>query len=270
VTLLEVTGLGKRFGGVAAVDQVNFTIDEGEVFGLIGPNGAGKTTVVNLITGYFPPSAGTVLFDGKATIGVPPHRLAARGLARTFQNLALFEATTVLENVLIGRHLAFTDKRWNFWFKRRKQERIQRAAALDLLGQVGLVDYAKEDVSGLPYGLRRRVEVARALAVGPRLLLLDEPTAGMTRKESDDIGALIREVNASGVTVLLVDHNVRLVSEVCDRVAVMDWGTIITEGEPEQVWADSRVQEAYLGVRHKVHDGAPGVSEQRGVTDARD
>src|SRR4051794_15755745 len=224
MTLLEVAGLSKRFGGVAAVDQVNFTISEGEVFGLIGPNGAGKTTVVNLITGYFPPSAGTVFFDGKATIGVPPHRLAARGLARTFQNLALFEATTVLENVLIGRHLAFKDKRWNIWFKRRSQERTQRAAALDLLRQVGLVDYAKEDVSALPYGLRRRVEVARALAVSPRLLLLDEPTAGMTRKESDDIGALIREVNSSGVTVLLVDHNVRLVSEVCHRVAVMDWG----------------------------------------------
>jgi branched-chain amino acid transport system ATP-binding protein len=272
--LLEVEGLGKRFGGVDACHDVDLQINEGEVLGLIGPNGAGKTTVVNLVTGYFAPTTGAVRFDGKSTVGAPPHRLAARGLARTFQNLALFEGVTVLENVLIGRHLKFTDRRWNLFVKRHKQEKVQRDAARELLAQVGLQEYENEDVAGLPYGLRRRVEVARALALEPRLLLLDEPTAGMTRKESDDIGALIQSVNQTGVTVLLVDHNVRLVSEVCHRVAVMDWGTVVTEGSPEVVWADPKVQKAYLGVREspKTHEGnGTGPANEVGsVSDAGD
>jgi branched-chain amino acid transport system ATP-binding protein len=246
--LLEVRDLDKRFGGVHAVRGASFVVAEGEVFGLIGPNGAGKTTVVNLVTSYVPPTSGSVLFAGAPTTGVARHRLAARGLARTFQNLQLFEGVTVLGNVLIGRHRMFTDKRWQLWRARRQQEREHLDAARRLLDRLGLSEVADTDVGGLPYGMRRRVEVARALATEPKLLLLDEPTAGMTRRESDDIGALIKAINASGVTVLLVDHNVRLVSEVCDRVAVMDWGEVIAEGPPEQVWADARVREAYLGV----------------------
>jgi len=248
MALLEVSGLAKTFGGVTAVHDVTFALDAGEVLGLIGPNGAGKTTVVNLVTSYFPPSAGEVRFDGAPTAG-RPHRLAARGLARTFQNLRLFEGTSVVENVLIGRHLAYRDRRWQLWGRRRSEERAQREAAMELLERVGLTAHATDDVSGLPYGLRRRVEIARALAVEPRLLLLDEPTAGMTRKESDEIGALIVELNAGGLSVLLVDHNVRLVSDVCQRVAVMEWGTILMEGTPAEAWADPRVKEAYLGVR---------------------
>jgi ABC-type branched-subunit amino acid transport system ATPase component len=247
--LLDVAGLTRDFGGVRAVDDVSFAVHQGDVLGLIGPNGAGKTTVINVVTGYFAPSAGVVRLEGVDTRGMPTHRLAAAGLARTFQHLRLFEGTTVLENVLIGSQLTFEDRRWNLWFERRRQERLHRAHALELLERVGLADHANDSVSGLPYGMRRRVEIARALATRPRLLLLDEPTAGMTRRESDDIGSFVTELNGAGLTIVLVDHNVRLVSNVCHRVAIMDWGRIVMEGTPEQAWADERVKEAYLGSR---------------------
>ncbi len=245
--LLDVAGVSKNFGGVQAVRDATFHVDAGEVFGLIGPNGAGKTTMVNLITGYFDPTEGTIQFDGRSVVRTPPFKLAQRGLARTFQNLQLFDGESVLDNVLIGRHMSFHGRRWQMWSKRRREEREQHDAAYRLLDRLGLTDLADADVSGLPYGIRRRVEVARALAVEPRLLLLDEPTAGMTRKESDDIADLIRSVNEAGVTVLLVDHNVRLVTDVCHRIAVMDWGSVVVEGPPEEVWKDQRVKDAYLG-----------------------
>ncbi|MGE3329210.1 MAG: ABC transporter ATP-binding protein [Acidimicrobiia bacterium] len=247
MTALTLNQVSKTFGGVRAVVDATFTIDNGDVFGLIGPNGAGKTTVVNLITGYFAPTTGTIEFEDRSVIGEAPFRLASRGLSRTFQNLQLFDGESVLDNVLIGRHLSFTGRRWQMWSKRRTEERAQHRAAFELLERLGLVDLAHEDVGELPYGVRRRVEIARALAVEPTMLLLDEPTAGMTRKESDEIGELIRSVNAEGVTVLLVDHNVRLVSNVCDRVAVMDWGAVIVEGTPAEIWDDQRVKDAYLG-----------------------
>jgi branched-chain amino acid transport system ATP-binding protein len=247
MSLLVVDEVSRHFGGVVAVDHASFEIEENAVFGLIGPNGAGKTTVVNLITGYFSPTRGRITFDGRGVAGVAPHRLAARGLSRTFQNLQLFEGVTVLDNVLIGRHLSFTDRRWQLLRTRWRNERKQRAKAFELLESLHLESLADADASSLPYGVRRRVEIARALAVEPKLLLLDEPTAGMTRKESDEIGQLIKSVNGAGVTVLLVDHNVRLVSDVCHRVAVMDWGETIFEGTPNEVWADQRVKDAYLG-----------------------
>lgn len=247
MSLLEVSDLVMTFGGVRAVGGASFAIEEGEVFGLIGPNGAGKTTVVNIVTGYFVPTSGEVLLSGKQITGVLPHQLASRGLARTFQNLQLFEGVSVLGNVLIGRHRSFTGRRWQLLGTRRNEEREQQAVAMSLLERLGLLHLAHEAVDDLPYGVRRRVEIARALALDPTLLLLDEPTAGMTRGESDDIGKLIRSVNDDGVTVLLVDHNVRLVSAVCDRVAVMDWGAVIVEGTPDEVWADERVRSAYLG-----------------------
>jgi branched-chain amino acid transport system ATP-binding protein len=247
MSLLTVDHVARHFGGVVAVEDAAFSIEAGTVFGLIGPNGAGKTTVVNLITGYFTPTRGEISFDGQNVRGVAPYKLARRHLARTFQNLQLFEGVTVLDNVLIGRHLSFTDKRWQLLRKRHRNEKAQRAKAMELLEQLDLASLADADASALPYGVRRRVEIARALAVEPKMLLLDEPTAGMTRKESDDIGELIKTVNAAGVTVLLVDHNVRLVTDVCHRVAVMDWGVTIFEGTPREVWANQEVRDAYLG-----------------------
>lgn len=248
MSLLTLENVKKNFGGVQAVTNATMHVDEGEIFGLIGPNGAGKTTTVNLITGYFEPTSGTIELAGESVTGVRPHRLAARRLARTFQNLQLFDGVSVLDNVLIGRHLSFQGRRWQLWSTRRREEREQQRRAFELLDQLDLVELADDDVTDLPYGIRRRVEIARALAVEPRLLLLDEPTAGMTRKESDEIGELIKRVNGLGVTIFLVEHNVRLVTEVCHRVAVLDWGAVVVEGTPHEVWQDQRVKEAYLGV----------------------
>jgi branched-chain amino acid transport system ATP-binding protein len=252
--LLELSGVSKHFGGMKAVDDVSFTVRQGTVCGLIGPNGAGKTTVVNLISGYLKPTAGTVLLAGQDVATLRPHRLAAAGVARTYQNLQLFEESTVLENVLIGRHLSFKGRRWQMGRTRRREEAEQHEVARRLIDRVGLTDVIDADVAELSYGMRRRVEIARAMATEPRLLLLDEPTAGMNRTESDEIGELIGSINAEGVTVLLVDHNVRLVTEVCHRVVVLDWGRVLTEAGPTEVWQDQRVKTAYLGThdRHAV------------------
>jgi ABC-type branched-subunit amino acid transport system ATPase component len=247
--LLELTGVSKSFGGMKAVDDVSFAVAEGSICGLIGPNGAGKTTVVNLISGYLRPTAGQIRVADTDVIGLRPYRLAHVGVARTYQNLQLFDESTVLENVLIGRHMSFHGRRWELWRRRRREEAEQQEVARRLIDRVGLSDVVDADVAELSYGMRRRVEIARALATDPKLLLLDEPTAGMTRAESDEIGALIQAVNAEGVTVLLVDHNVRLVTEVCHRVVVLDWGKVLTEAGPTEVWQDERVKTAYLGVR---------------------
>jgi branched-chain amino acid transport system ATP-binding protein len=253
-SLLEVREVCRSFEGVRAVQEVTFELPSGRVFGLIGPNGAGKTTLVNLITAYLPVDRGTITLRGQPVNGLKPHRLARLGVARTYQNLRLFDEATVLDNVLIGRHKAFTGRPWQMWRRRRREEREQAAAARRLLDRVGLGHLADTDVAGLSYGLRRRVEVARALATDPILLLLDEPTAGMTRVESDEIGTLIRSLNDEGVTIVLVEHNVRLVSAVCDEVAVLDWGRLIARGTPDAVWADEAVRTAYLGAQRSPED----------------
>lgn len=248
-TLLELVDVGLTFGAVRAVDGVSLSIRRGEVLGLIGPNGAGKTTLVNLISAYLRPTNGIIRFRGSVTGGVTPHGLARRGIARTYQNLCLFEESSVLDNILIGRHLSFTGKPWQLLGRRRHEEARERAAAAAIAERLGLSAHCDELVSELSYGLRRRVEIARALAIEPALLLLDEPTAGMTRSESDNIGELVSELRSQGMTVLLVDHNVRLVSAVCDRITVLDWGRVIAVDAPDTVWADQRVRDAYLGTR---------------------
>ncbi|MEV4380976.1 ABC transporter ATP-binding protein [Streptosporangium sp. NPDC049248] len=249
--MLELSGVSKHFGGMKAVNDVSFSVREGTICGLIGPNGAGKTTVVNLISGYLQPTAGRITLAGSDVADLRPHRLAAAGVARTYQNLKLFDESTVLENVLIGRHLSFKGRRWQLGRVRRREEAEQHEVARRLIDRVGLTSVTDVDVAELSYGMRRRVEIARAMATEPRLLLLDEPTAGMNRAESDDIGRLIQMINAEGVTVLLVDHNVRLVTEVCHRVVVLDWGSVLTEAGPHEVWQDERVKTAYLGTKER-------------------
>lgn len=247
MSTLMVEGVTKRFLGVTALEDVRMDARPGEVLGLVGPNGAGKTTLVNVITGHFPPDEGAVTLDGQTLTGAPIERIARRGVARTYQHMRLLEGHSVMDNVLAGRHQAFRGRPFQLWRVRRREERAQRAATRELLERLGLGEVAGESVSALSYGRRRRVEIARAIAAQPTVLLLDEPTAGMTPAEAKEIGELIRSTSRDGLAVLLIEHNVALVSEVCDRIAVLDWGRVIKLGTPEVVWADEKVRAAYLG-----------------------
>lgn len=237
---IKLEHVSRRFGGVAAVDDVSFSLEKGSVTGLIGPNGAGKTTLLNLITGFLAPSAGRIRVGGVDMTGKRPHVIAAAGVARTYQNLLLLDEETVSENVRIGRHLV--DAR-----RRRKPGQDSAAMVVRLMDELGLHDVIAAPVASLPYGLRRRVEVARALACEPSVMILDEPTAGMTREESDDIAEVVQHLRGKGVTVLLVEHNVRLVTAICDEVLVLDWGKLIGRGSAAHVWELEAVRIAYLG-----------------------
>jgi branched-chain amino acid transport system ATP-binding protein len=241
---------------VVAVDEVSVGVAEGEVFGLIGPNGAGKTTLVNLVTGYLKADRGVVTFDGQSILGMRPHLLADLGIARTYQNLRLFEDASVLENILIGRHRCFAGSPWQLWSRRRREEREQLDVTRELADRLGLAAVCDFGVSELSYGLRRRVEIARALATDPTMLILDEPTAGMTRSESDNIGELVRQVSSDGTSVLLIEHNMRLVGRVCDEVGVLNWGKVIALGPPAEIWNDPEVRAAYLGAKTGGKGGA--------------
>jgi ABC-type branched-subunit amino acid transport system ATPase component len=247
MSTLLVEGVTKRFLGVTALDDVRVDARPGEVLGLVGPNGAGKTTLVNVITGHFPPDEGAVTLGEQTLTGAPIERIARCGVARTYQHMRLLEGHSVMDNVLAGRHQAFRGRAFQLWRVRRREERAQRAATRELLDRLGLGEVAGESVSALSYGRRRRVEIARAIAARPTVLLLDEPTAGMTPAEAHEIGELIRSTSRDGLAVLLIEHNVALVSEVCDRIAVLDWGRVIKLGTPETVWADEKVRAAYLG-----------------------
>jgi branched-chain amino acid transport system ATP-binding protein len=241
---IEVDHVGRRFGGVVAVDDVSFALQTGSVTGLIGPNGAGKTTLLNLITGFFAPTTGQIRIAGRDVTGKRPHVVAGAGVARTYQNLLLLDEETVTENIRIGRHLVDSRRR-----RRDRPAGAESSAAVvaRLVDELGLADVAGEPVAGLPYGLRRRVEIARALATEPSVLILDEPTAGMTRDESDDIAQVVRQLQAQGRTVLLVEHNVRLVRAICDEVLVLEWGRLIARESAERVWDLEAVRHAYLG-----------------------
>ena len=248
--LLTLTGLERTFGGVRAVDGATFAVRPGTVHGLIGPNGAGKTTVINLVSGFLPPTAGTIRLGDQPIHGLQPDRIAGLGVARTFQNIRLFPDLSARDNVLVGRHLrrrASLLGRLLLLASARREERQAADHAGALLEQVGLSDRAHEHAKHLSYGEQRRVEIARALAGEPRLLLLDEPTAGMNPVEVQSVAALIRRVAAEGHSVLLVEHNVRLVMGVCDTITVLDFGKVIAEGTPAVVARDPAVIAAYLG-----------------------
>jgi branched-chain amino acid transport system ATP-binding protein len=249
--LLSAKDLSVRFGGVLAVNKVSFDVRRGEVFTLIGPNGAGKTTVFNLISRIYTPTGGEIHYDGQPLITVPPHRIAGLGIARTFQNIELFEHATVLQNLLIGRHIHRGTGLWAellFLPRVRDAERQTRRKVEEVIEFLDLQHYRDAMVAGLPYGVRKVVELARALATGPKLLLLDEPSSGLNVEETGDMAFWIEDIRDElGITVLMVEHDMTLVSRVSDRVLAMNQGEVLATGTPKEVQSHAGVIEAYLG-----------------------
>jgi branched-chain amino acid transport system ATP-binding protein len=251
MSLLQTTDVVKRFGGLIAVNKISFSIDQGRIVSIIGPNGAGKTTFFNTLTGIYRPEEGQILFNGQSLIGLRPDQVSARGISRTFQNIRLFGAMTVIENILVGMHTQLKQTAIDALFRTKKfhdEEKESEEKAKALMGYVGLKNVGNELARNLPYGGQRRIEIARALAANPTLLLLDEPTAGMNPNETEEAIKLFRRIrDDKGITILLIEHDMRVVMGISEHISVMDYGEKIAEGTPKEIRNNQRVIEAYLG-----------------------
>jgi len=248
--LLELDNLTRTFGGLVAVNQVSSQVMPGQIKAIIGPNGAGKTTIYNLITGVYDVTSGDIRFQGQSICGLIPHEIAARGITRTFQNIKLFDNMTVLENIMVGQHVQTHATFFDAAFRTkaaRAEERAIHQRAIELLDFVGLSDYSDSPATDLPFGLQRKLEIARALATDPALVLLDEPAAGLNNTESQELIKLIQQIRDRGVTVLLVEHDMGVVMGLADEVLVLEYGTPIADAPPNAVQNDPRVIAAYLG-----------------------
>jgi branched-chain amino acid transport system ATP-binding protein len=248
--LLEVSDIRKAFGGVVAVQNVSFSVERGIVYSVIGPNGAGKTSLFNLITGVYAPSTGEVWLDGERVTGLAPHQLARKGMARTFQNLQICMNMTAIENVMVGGHLSLDRNLVKAMLRfpsLRRADAALRETAIELMTYVGLEAYIKSEASAMPYGALKRLEIARALAAKPRILFLDEPAAGFNPKETAEVDELIRRIADSGVTVVLVEHDMKMVMNISNRILVLNYGKKLTEGSALEVRSNPEVIAAYLG-----------------------
>ena len=246
-SILNIQNVTKHFGGVEAVKKLSMTMKASEILGLIGPNGAGKTTVFNLITGVFPLTSGSIVFDGHKIDGLQPHRIAQLGISRTFQNIRLFESMTVFEHVKFGQNLYSVSGLRSLLAIRGSSEKALNEEAEDIMNFLGLWELRNRYPDSLPYGQQRQVEIARALAARPRLLLLDEPTAGMNLTEKREILVTMEKMSGKGIAIIVIEHDMRLVMNVCDRIILLNFGEQIAEGSPYEIYANMKAKEVYLG-----------------------
>ena len=250
--ILQLQNVVKRFGGITASNNITINVPEGSIYGIIGPNGAGKTTLFNMITGVYDCTEGTVLFEGEKINGLPTHEIAVRGIARTFQNIRLFGDLTVYDNLMTACQKNITYSLLDGILRTKKcqaQERESRAFCDQLLAEVGLSDQRDQKANNLPYGMQRRLEIARALATCPKVILLDEPAAGMNEEESTKLSEFIREIrDKKDVTVVIIDHHMDVIMAICDQISVLNFGTLLAEGRPEEIQNNPDVISAYLGV----------------------